>query len=702
MPVINLLNESAPGKSTDENAANLINLYLVADQDQGKYPAVATYTPGLTVFSATGLSPIRAMFNSHGVIYAVANNKFISVSSTGVVTTIGTLTTSSGFAKIKAINVEILIIDGQNGYMYNESTSTFSQLTSDTYVSNVVMTFPGANYTAATTAVFLDAVGSGAAGTVTQVSGQITGVTLTSVGTGYTVLPPEIIFTTTTGNGAMATVTVVGGAITGIAITAAGSSYSAPSVFIVDPTGTGASATAHVTSGGVTSVTINAGGTGYTAPTIFFYDIGGSGATGTVTTTGPGGSAQTITGLVLTNGGSGYITPQVTIIDPTGTGASATATLTNGVITALNLTAAGTSTYTAPILVITDLAGGGATANAQLTTSTFTNNIQDIVCQDEFGLGIGLNTQTWYASNVSDLKTWPALSFASSTGNQNNLIAISSLRRELWLLGEIATEVWYNAGNPYFTFARRSDVFIEKGCISRDSVVQCDNTLYFLGRSKEGGIEVIRMNGYQPTVISTDPINYQLSTYSVVSDAKGFAYSQEGHTFYVLNFPTANITWVYDITTQSWHERSSNGGRWLADNYIFAYNKQLVGDYSSGNIYQLDMTNYTENSNAITRTLVTHPFYNVGVQVKCSRLQIDFDQTPGATLSNVNLYVSRDGGNTFGLAKPAIPVQTSDGQWRVYWTRLGQARTWVFKITTNMNNKFILLGAWADFTASVT
>ena len=537
MPVIPLLNGTDKTKSVDQNSANLINMYLVNADGQDKYPTAAYYTPGLTVF-VTINSPVRAVLNVHGTLYAIGGNTVYTIASNGTATSIGTIGTSTGFAKLKANNTQIFIIDGLAGYMYDIPSLTFSTIASDTYVSSLVMTAPGSGYSASPTAVFTGGSGSDAAATVTVLNGQITGLTLTNTGTGYT-SPPTIQFT-----------------------------------------------------------------------------------------------------------------------DPSGTGATATA-------------------YT--------------------TTSTFTNTMQDSECQDEFGVGVGLNGQVWYSSNVSDLKTWPATSFASSTGNQNNLVAIVSCHRELYLLGQSKTEVWYNAGTPYFTWARRSDTFIEYGCAAKQSVTQADNTIFFLGQNTSGGVVVIRMNGYSPQVISNRSINYQLSTYTTVSDAIGIAYQQEGHEFYALTFPTANVTWVYDITEQVWHQRQSGSGRWLANCYSFCYAKQLIGDYNSGNIYQLDMTNYQENGSSITRTIITQPYYQAGVQIYCDKLQIDFDQTPGSGLSAVNLYVSRDGGNTYGTAKAATPFQTSDGQWRCYWNRLGRARTFVFKITTTINGKFIVLGAWATF-----
>ena len=82
--------------------------------------------------------------------------------------------------------------------------------------------------------------------------------------TNVSVTPPA-------GSDATATATVsVAGVITGIAVTSGGTGYtSAPTVVISGGGGTGATATATVSAGVITGITVNSGGTGYTSvPTI--------------------------------------------------------------------------------------------------------------------------------------------------------------------------------------------------------------------------------------------------------------------------------------------------------------------------------------------------------------------------------------------------------------------------------------------------
>ena len=47
-------------------------------------------------------------------------------------------------------------------------------------------------------------------------------------------------------------------------------------------------------------------------------------------------------------------------------------------------------------------------------------------------------------------------------------------------------------------------------------------------------------------VVSNHALEQALQSYSTISDAICFGYQDAGHQFYVMSFPTANKTWVFD------------------------------------------------------------------------------------------------------------------------------------------------------------
>ena len=108
-----------------------------------------------------------------------------------------------------------------------------------------------------------------------------------------------------------------------------------------------------------------------------------------------------ITSLQLVSGGSGYTNPTVSIVGD-GTGATATATVSEGVVTGITLTSAGTG-FSQAIVNITDDTGTGAFATAtvvsnmvQLRTFYFNNGIKNILT----GPTTSSNTSTTSAGSV--------------------------------------------------------------------------------------------------------------------------------------------------------------------------------------------------------------------------------------------------------------------------------------------------------------
>lgn len=209
------------------------------------------------------------------------------------------------------------------------------------------------------------------------------------------------------------------------------------------------------------------------------------------------------------------------------------------------------------------------------------------------------NSQKVWVTQLLDGTQVDPLSFASAEGSPDGLVAINVNHREAWLFGTDSVEVWYNAGLPDFPLTRIQGAFNELGCAAAFSVAKLDNSVFWLGQDARGEGIVYRSEGYNGKRISTHAVEWQIQQYANMSDAVAYTYQQDGHAFYVLNFPSANQTWVYDVATQGWHERAG-----LLDN-IFTRNRGncqcnfegtiIVGDFENGNIYALDLTTYADN-----------------------------------------------------------------------------------------------------------
>ena len=216
------------------------------------------------------------------------------------------------------------------------------------------------------------------------------------------------------------------------------------------------------------------------------------------------------------------------------------------------------------------------------------------------------NSQRIYSVDTVDPATatyiyplvFNALDLSSADGSPDGVVAINVDHRQMWVFGTDSVEVWYNAGLANFPLTPVQGAFNEIGCAAPYSVAKLDNALFWLGTDARGQGIVYKNNGYSGVRVSTHAIEYAIAQYGNISDAVAYTYQQEGHAFYVLNFPSASKTWVYDVSVQAWHERASgNEGQ-----YRHRSNCQcnfggtiIVGDFENGNIYAFDLDVYADN-----------------------------------------------------------------------------------------------------------
>ena len=210
------------------------------------------------------------------------------------------------------------------------------------------------------------------------------------------------------------------------------------------------------------------------------------------------------------------------------------------------------------------------------------------------------NSQRVWVTSLLDGTSIDPLDFASAEGSPDGLVAVNVDHREAWLFGTDSVEVWYDVGGTDFPLQRIQGAFNEIGCVAAFSIAKLDNSLFWLGTDARGQGIVYKANGYTGQRVSTHAVEYAIAQYGNISDALAYTYQQEGHAFYVLTFPSANATWVYDAATQAWHVRAGlvNGEftRHRSNCQCNFGGNIIVGDFENGNIYTFDLDVYADNS----------------------------------------------------------------------------------------------------------
>jgi hypothetical protein len=132
---------------------------------------------------------------------------------------------------------------------------------------------------------------------------------------------------------------------------------------------------------------------------------------------------------------------------------------------------------------------------------------------DTYFIYLEPNSQRVYSIDTFDTNgnyiyplVFDATNVASAEGSPDNLVSIINDHNELWLFGTNSVEVWYDAGNPSFPFARIQGAFNELGCAAAFSVAKMENGLFWLGADARGKGIVYQANGYRGQRISTHAI----------------------------------------------------------------------------------------------------------------------------------------------------------------------------------------------------
>lgn len=367
-------------------------------------------------------------------------------------------------------------------------------------------------------------------------------------------------------------------------------------------------------------------------------------------------------------------------------------------------------------LVLVDGSVNGYTV--ELSTNTF-SQISDVNFLgadkvdyiDTFMVFNQPGTRNFYTT-LSNVLTFDPLYFAGKVGSPDKLATLAVTHRELWLLGsQYSTEVWVNSGAANFPFAAQPGAYVQYGCAAKYSVVVNGMSLYWLAQDRNGNRFVLEGSGYAARVISTPAMSQEMANYSIVNDAIGFCYQQNSHVFYVLTFPNANKTWVYDATTQLWHERvymDSMGreNRIRAVCHAYAYGRNCVLDWQNGNLYYFDLNNYTDNGQPIVRRRGFPHLIEDGKRISYKSFVADIECGTTVTGNPNEVMVSLRWSDTRGYSW-GNPVMQSVGLTGEYhrlpiWRRLGLGRDRVFELFWSVPGQVALNGAFVDTEVSLT
>ena len=310
------------------------------------------------------------------------------------------------------------------------------------------------------------------------------------------------------------------------------------------------------------------------------------------------------------------------------------------------------------------------------------------------------NTARIVISGLNAL-TYDALDTATAEGQPDNLVMPLAVGRQLFLVGEQTTEMWFNSGAADFPFQPNLAAFISTGTIAAGTAIRAHNGLVWVGNDENGQGTVWHTQGGAPQRISTHAVEFALDGYERLDEASAFAYQQGGHEFYQLSVPGGG-TWVFDFTTGQWHERmylSDTGEEphraWVG---AVAFGEVVVGDREDGRLYTYDLEYFSDDGDEIRRFRQTGNTSQEEKRIRYNWFEIQAEMGVGLETGQgeeptVLLSWSDDNRHTWSNEKEKTLGQIGEYKNRARWTRLGAARNRVWRIAVSDPVPVTLLGA---------
>jgi len=231
--------------------------------------------------------------------------------------------------------------------------------------------------------------------------------------------------------------------------------------------------------------------------------------------------------------------------------------------------------------------------------------------------------------------------------------------------------------------------------------------------------------GYTPVRVSNHAIEYSIARrFQTASSADAFTYTEQGHSYYVLNLPADTVdgvtypavSWAYDLSTSLWHQRGPyNSGSDSFDQLPVQYCMQIPGSSSaqtwpaivgqrSGHKLFFMSQRYSTEIDGTTQQTRRRRAPNLVSELKNTRyanFQLFAEVGVITPTPTALLQWSNNGGQTFNTGTSMSAGALSDYTYRILWRgSQGMARNRCFQVTTA--SPLRLVDAYVDISVGAS
>lgn len=315
--------------------------------------------------------------------------------------------------------------------------------------------------------------------------------------------------------------------------------------------------------------------------------------------------------------------------------------------------------------------------------------------QDGRVIVVDTGTNNWWLSGINAATQWD-VTFTSNKAYTGTLqtkpdhiqaaVPLPGGGSNIIIFGHTVMEQWQDVGNAVFPYQKSTTSSVDYGCLNPSSIAALDTYIVWLGANEQGGATLMVYQGGTAQSISTDGIDFKLSTLTNPTNCTGFLFRQDGHLIYQFTFPDDNLSYIYDFNSKMFFTVSDENQNYhIARNVVFFQNDYYFVSLNGGNVYRFG-TQYTNlqysttNIQMMPRVRITPPMRLPSQRMfiaKSLGFTVENGQPNPPTVSGfteaIDLSLSRDGASSFGSSWRIPMNNTGDRRSRMIWQRLGQA-----------------------------
>lgn len=311
-------------------------------------------------------------------------------------------------------------------------------------------------------------------------------------------------------------------------------------------------------------------------------------------------------------------------------------------------------------------------------------------------------------SNVQDGTKASGLNAGQVEDDPGKLVYAYAFEDQIYMFTEKTTPIYWNNGASRPPLDPVTNRIIEKiGLDALHSVANTDNFIYWLGDDKS----VYQAVSGNAKSITTIPLAHAIEGYEVTDDAVAYTFRIEGQNFYQISFPTEDQTWLYSEglgINDGWFNLSAGieRGQYNATSHMFVYNKHLIADRLNGDLYKLDINEYTNDTETMLRVRTLASIHGGLIKQPGKRLEMssfELIMKKGVGLISgqgenprIMIEYSTDGGESFAPGTWAKVGRQGQTNIKVKWDKMLSFYDLIIRLSTSDPVYFSLQSASID------